>query len=610
MRRTLFSVNRNALYRASGIALLALSALWSGHAIVAEGPVVDESPHLAAGISYVQLRDYRLNPEHPPLEKLAAGIAASFADPVLPTDASWWPGGINEQWRAGEFVLWSGANDTATVLALGRIGVLVLNFLFLIAGWRLLAKRWGEGWALGFLTLVAASPFFLGHAHLVTTDVAAASAAVLACFAFADFLKSPSWRTGGVTALVFGLAQLTKFSLVLLIPTFLVAAFLVAYRVHGRKWRAWVRPLLRASTVMLAGYALVVYPTYAVLTSGAEAGHPRRDAAFLLGSFAGGPMEGLFCNPLRCVAELTILASDYAVLRPAATYGLGVLMVVQRSAGGNTIYFDGEVGSSGSRLYFPYTFLGKETVPALLVLAIGLGYLAWISRSNAKRPGFLPSAELVMGIFAVLYLASTIKSSLNIGIRHLFPVIPIAYLFALSGWRRLDARFARARHVLAALVALQVAAGISSLPYPLSYYNGFAGGTDRGYLVAADSNYDWGQDALRLRDWIDANPHVGKVAIDLFGASDPEALVGERAVPWASNMGSPEAYGVRYLAVSVNVLLNATGTPVPGEPRLVNDEYRWLRQLRGAGPGSIPEPDVRIGTSVFVYDLDSQRDGN
>src|SRR5579864_4022310 len=34
---------------------------------------LDESYHIAAGVSYVQQRDFRLNPEHPPLVKLWVG---------------------------------------------------------------------------------------------------------------------------------------------------------------------------------------------------------------------------------------------------------------------------------------------------------------------------------------------------------------------------------------------------------------------------------------------------------------------------------------------------------------------------------------------------------
>ena len=38
---------------------------------------VDESYHIAAGVSYVKMRDFRVNPEHPPLVKLWVGSLLS-----------------------------------------------------------------------------------------------------------------------------------------------------------------------------------------------------------------------------------------------------------------------------------------------------------------------------------------------------------------------------------------------------------------------------------------------------------------------------------------------------------------------------------------------------
>lgn len=595
-------MSRPTVYRAIGALILFVSALWSGYALFAEAPVVDESPHLAAGISYVELLDYRLNPEHPPLEKLAAGLVAGLADPKLPTSSDWWPSGINEQWRAGTEVLWDGNNDPGTILALGRLGVLALNFFFLVLGWRVLSKKYGESWGLAFLSLTALSPFFLGHGHLVTTDVTAASVAMLACITFASWLKQPTQRTFAIAALCFGVAQLAKFSMILLIPTFAIAALVIAYQKYGRAWRELGRHLLKACAVMFAGFVLVVYPTYLALTWNGSTEKQERDTTFLLSSFAGGPTKGMICNPLRCVANLTIVASRHELTRPASTYMLGVLMVTQRSRGGNSTYFDGIVSSSGSAFYFPLVYLTKETIPALLFVSFGLAFFLWRMRGSLRDIGKNATPELVLGIFVALYLASTFKSSLNIGIRHLFPVLPVLYLFALIGWRNETKVRTHAHYVLGGLLIVNAAVCLSSLPYPLAYYNQLGGGTARGYEIAADSNYDWGQDALRLRQWMDAHPDE-KVAVDLFGGSDAEPLLGANALSWPSSFGNPEVQGIRYFAVSVNRLLNQTGHLIPGEPRSVVNEYRWLSTMRGTTYGEVPEPDERAGTSIFIYKL-------
>ena len=38
-----------------------------------DGFTIDEAYHIAAGVSYVRLGDFRINPEHPPLVKLWVG---------------------------------------------------------------------------------------------------------------------------------------------------------------------------------------------------------------------------------------------------------------------------------------------------------------------------------------------------------------------------------------------------------------------------------------------------------------------------------------------------------------------------------------------------------
>src|ERR1700730_8289876 len=60
------------------IGLLLLLAFALGHSLWAtslDGFTIDEPYHIAAGASYLRWGDYRLNPEHPPLVKLIAGLS-------------------------------------------------------------------------------------------------------------------------------------------------------------------------------------------------------------------------------------------------------------------------------------------------------------------------------------------------------------------------------------------------------------------------------------------------------------------------------------------------------------------------------------------------------
>ena len=126
-----------------------------------------------------------------------------------------------------------------------------------------------------------------------------------------------------------------------------------------------------------------------------------------------------------------------------------------------------------------------------------------------------------------------------------------------------------------------------------------------GYHYVTDSNYDWGQDLLRLKAWVAAHPEVTKIAVDYFGGGNPSYELGAKEVNWYSAKGDPRAQDIHWLAVSINTLELATQPLGPGQSRNASDTYAWLTAIRPPAPGmgNVPPPDFRIGTSIFVYHL-------
>ena len=241
-----------------------------------------------------------------------------------------------------------------------------------------------------------------------------------------------------------------------------------------------------------------------------------------------------------------------------------------------------------------------------------------------------------MASFIVLYWGYSMHSPLNIGIRHLMPTIPLIFILAAVVWQKwimrlhfgasgssvMDSAAAVARSFMAAIVKyiflifLLIWLLLETLfvaPYFLSYFNEVGGGVWGGYHFVTDSNYDWGQDLLRLQAWTNANPQVDKIAVDYFGGGDPEYYLGSKAVPWSSSMGNPADHGIHWLAVSVNTLEGAIQPLAAGNTRNASDTYSWLTALRppadasgtwlGGTMGNVPTPDARAGTSIFIYHL-------
>ncbi|MBM3257466.1 MAG: glycosyltransferase family 39 protein [Candidatus Liptonbacteria bacterium] len=602
--------------------------------------IVDEQAHIPAGYAYLYRLDYRLNPEHPPLLKALSAFPLGFLRPAFPDDRPSWQEEINSQWTVGDEFLFQVGNDANLLIPLSRLGSILLTLLAIFFLYRLGRENLGSWWALIPAALFALSPTILGHGHYVTTDVAAAFGVILATFYFLRFLKAPSQDRLFAASVALGIALLIKFSTVFLLPYFFLLSLFSAWIASP----TWSRALLTAVKnrvgptllITFAAYAFVVYPVYAVFTLRYPEARQQADTAYLLSSFEGGPpAAGTICKPMRCIAEATIAATKNPFTRPLAQYSLGLLMVMQREGGTNTNYFLGGVSSSGTPLYFPLVFALKEPLPSFLfVLAALVGILFLFFRNLPYWRRFHKFAAnnfevCAFLLFAGIYLGWSLRSNLNIGLRHIIPALPFIYLAAAWIWRQwlegglISARnapesFSRTSHATLQwtfalflgmwLITETALAG----PYFLSYFNQIAGGTWNGYRYVTDSNYDWGQDWLRLQAWIqkrnsdnDPGNNIEKIAIDHFGGGNPRYYLGERAVVWASSKGTPTTEEIRWLAVSVNTLQSAIQPTVKGFTRNPEDEYRWLTNFRPPKPGmgNIPTPDFRVGTSIFVYKL-------
>src|SRR5437588_6138451 len=82
----------------------------------------DEPLHLAAGYSYWQTRDFRINPEHPPLAKLLAALPLLVLGPNLDTSSKDWLAA--SEYPFGFAFLYG--NDADRLLFWGRVPMVVL----------------------------------------------------------------------------------------------------------------------------------------------------------------------------------------------------------------------------------------------------------------------------------------------------------------------------------------------------------------------------------------------------------------------------------------------------------------------------------------------------
>jgi 4-amino-4-deoxy-L-arabinose transferase-like glycosyltransferase len=620
--------------------VLIIAALLMLNSSLRESAIVDELAHIPAGYSYLKFGDNRLNPEHPPLLKDLSAIPLVFLNLNFPIESNYWQQYINGQWDVGRVFLYESGNNADQIIQLARIFPMILTLLTAFLVYLLAKKFVGPYWALLPFILFSFSPLFLAHGHYVTTDIAAAFGAILIFLIVIPKMMQPSKKNLLVAGLFLGIAQLTKFSLLLFYP--LIIIFILIWKIvqiiKQKKSHLTISPLkeiLKTLGNIIIVFIIsfgVIYLVYLPQNINYPIEKQVYDTEQILYSFAGGPdpqletcrhWTGSISRQMRCVAEIDIALSKNKITKPFAQYLLGALMVVQRSTGGNTGYFLGNISNSGWHEYFPIVFLIKEPIPSLILIFLAIFWSFknfikstinniknknwWIKLINWLSQNFL---LFCIFIFVIIYSISSIRSPLNIGYRHLTVIIPLIYILTADqikkwwwGVNKVDSRsiffllinFNQIKKIgiktilILILIMWYIIEALIISPHFIAYFNEFVGGAKNGYKYVVDSNLDWGQDLKRLAKFVEQN-NINKIKLDYFGGGSPTYYLQEKFEPWQSAKGQPEANS--WLAVSLTFLQNSQGKPVPGFHIDPKDTYNWLKDKK---------PTTRIGYSIFVY---------
>ncbi len=559
---------------------LALAVQQLGSALQ-ESATWDEPLELAAGYSYWRTGDFRLNPEHPPLHKLAAAAPLLLFDLTLPNDDPSWR--TKDQIAFSTKFLYENRLPATKILFLGRLpGILasVALVLFVLV-W---GRRLGSVPAISAAWLLAFDPNIIAHGHYVKNDVWLALTSLVACAAWIRCLREPSFKNRVLAGLGLGAALATKHSALLLLPCWFCTLFLLGLLRPGR--RVVQHGLLSLVSAAAIGYLVLLsfYPTQLRLAV------PMTRSVRTL-SYPMTPMLRDANSASLPGKALVWIAARLGL--PAHPYWVGVADVAAQSSNGRPSYILGAVSKQSHWFYFPLALLVKSTTGAVLTI---LAAILWgLSTCRIRRPGNFSSETdaaviwIVLGSWFAVYLFAAMNSGLNLGVRHVLPIVPVLYLASTTILHRLahSERPDRLRlYGLARGVVLALVAGETLLAYPyyLPFFNFASGGSSQGHHYFLDSNLDWGQDIIRLANYMQQRPKTA-VCLAQFG-NTPARYFGmaERPAPTREQWLAGEASDC-LIAVSATYLFGL----YVGEER-----FRWLRQIK---------PSAVIGYSIYVYDL-------
>ncbi len=209
------------------------------------GPTFDEHFYIAAGYAYLEDGHFSLNREHPPLLKLLAALPLKLA------------GGVDfpAHWRdlvdyPVNFFYQRNAEHFERNLFLARLPLCALCALLSFAVYRVGRAMLGARAGLVALILCAFDPNVLAHGSLAALDGGTAALFFMAVASLVALLERPSAGRALGAGVLFGLANLAKFTSLLLVP--LGAALALIACVRGRR----VAPLGWTALTWLAGLSV------------------------------------------------------------------------------------------------------------------------------------------------------------------------------------------------------------------------------------------------------------------------------------------------------------------------------------------------------------------
>lgn len=538
----------------------------------------DEYWHLPVGLLNLKTGRFDYDNLNPPLVRMAAAaplllhpFANNFAVDYQ-ADATAYGDAFVQHARQNPL-----ANPSSGVydgwFAIGRC---IIVLLMVVTG--LVLTIWARelfGDKAGVLAAVLwlACPNVLAHGSLVTTDLGAAAFFVFTLFAAWKHAAQPTWTRAVVWGVLLGLAQVAKYTCVLLIPLSLAVWLIRRVRNSEMPPLGWKRAVSHAALVCtLCG---VVW-----------------NAGYLFdGSFAS---LGSYTFRSRTLSSLNGVAALKHIPVPLPRqYVAGLDRQKQIMESPHPVFLDGEWSTEGFASYYPMTLLYKLSHGLQLLIVCVALFL--VSPGAVSRNGRTQVAILVP---AAAMLLSASSGGMQLGIRYILPAIPFLILFAAQAAQWCDWSKFRARTAVVVVLTLAACASLRYHPHHIAYFNELAGGPVGGRAHLLDSNLDWGQDLRGLRTWMEAN---GRDEIGLaYFSTVPPSFVGARHrddigiryhLP-PSRMPQPGWY-----AVSVNFVM--------GRPHVLRDE---TGRFRAADIGEFAyfgffEPVARIGYSIDVYHI-------
>jgi hypothetical protein len=467
------------------VALIVAGAFRSVWATRLDGFTVDEPWHVTAGVAYLRTGEYYLNPEHPPLVKLVAALAAPrsvfhFTEPTSLHDKT-------EERRFVEEIIYT-HNDADKIQSRVRVVMYVFNGLLLLLFVAAAFRVFGGAVALGALLFALIDPTVAAHWPVVMTDLAVGLLSVASALLCLEALRKWTWVNVGLLSIVLGLTLSAKHSGLIAFGftgVLGLAAILWEFR-HEKRVMAW---RICIFLLAFAGAVTILWGTYRFHYREGKGSDEKFNRT--LASKIGDVRSPIWRASLTGLDELRLLPRSYI---------WGVADIVRTGLEGRaySTYAFGRLTFMERRpLIFPGYIAVKLPLALTVLSCLGCTIAFWPGTSRADK-----LAVAVLLLLAVTQLVILARSGADYaGVRHALTVYFVMAI--LGGFAVRHLLRVRARTIGFVILGLSLAACFPALAVerPWEYHNILVGGTGQAYRYFRNDGIDVGQRDKEIADY-------------------------------------------------------------------------------------------------------------
>ncbi|MGH7444128.1 MAG: ArnT family glycosyltransferase, partial [Longimicrobiales bacterium] len=501
----------------------------------------DEIVMMAGGARGYATGDWTIAPEHPPLTQYLYGLPIYLAQPSYPDESAVTAAAkaaAGYRYLYAQQFFWQSGNDPERLALLGRAPAVLAAMLLVAVVYGFARTAAGAPAGLLAALLVAVTPDVLAHGGVAYNDVPVALAMFGALWAADRTIRDPSVARGLLAGALVGVALAVKNSAAALAP--ILGLLLIIEMLQRRRDPSWWRAMLPAGALTLTAIYLALVAAYR--------------------------------------GDLTLAEYRYSI-------DFAFNQVNANAPG----YLLGERAIGGFWYFFPVAFLFKTSAAYHILVVLAAGAFAHGLRASTRVHALARSPLRAPLVGVVVLAALLLSSSVNIGFRYALPALPmLAVLVAVGVVRAWHLVTPGLRALIVVTVTWTAIHPLSYYPHFLTYISEYGPGRDQNYQVMVDSNIDWGQGLLELREFMDEQG-IDRVRLSYFGSALPSGygIAYDRLPSFFTlrRLRAPadSAAALAWIAVSAT---NLAGVYFDHDP------FRALRDLR---------PDYVVANSIYLY---------